>query len=83
MRFLRRSAPPAPEPTPNRCRHITDDVEPVHDVEDRLVAALCTACDQTLPAWKVCKDCSCMEVARIGARGVTRELMSPCQRHDS
>jgi len=83
MRFLRRSAPPAPEPAPMRCRHITEDVEPVRDVDDRLVAALCTACDQTLPAWKACKDCSCITVSKIGTRGVSRELLSPCQEHAS
>lgn len=81
MRFLRRSAPSAPEPMPNRCRHITEDVQPVHDVDGRLVASICTACDQSLPAWKSCKDCGYITVATFGMRGEWRELMSPCQQH--
>lgn len=81
MRFLRRSAPPVPEPRPNPCRHITEDVEPVHDVDGRLVAALCTACDESLPAWKACKDCGWITVGTIGMRGEWRELMAPCQQH--
>lgn len=81
MRFLRRSVPTAPEPAPNRCRHLTEDVQPVHDVDGRLVASLCTACDERLPAWKTCKDCGCIEVATFGRHGVWRELMSPCPAH--
>lgn len=81
MRFLRRSAPPAPDPVRNRCRHLTDDVEPVHDVDGRLVASLCTACDASLPAWKACKDCGWIEVATFGKPGVWRELMTPCPEH--
>lgn len=81
MRFLRRSAPPAPEPPRNRCRHITDDVQPVHDIDGRLVASICTACDQELPAWKTCKNCGWITVATIGKHGEWRELMSPCREH--
>jgi len=81
MRFLRRSAPPAPEPPRNRCRHITEDVQPVHDIDGRLVASICTACDERLPAWKTCKACGWIEVATIGRHGVRRELMTPCREH--
>ncbi|MBD3550909.1 hypothetical protein [Streptomyces sp. SP18CM02] len=81
MRFLRRSAPPAPEPPVVRCRHITENVEPVHDVDGRLVAALCTACDASLPAWQACKNCGYMTVDSLGSPGEWRELMTPCQAH--
>ena len=81
MRLLRRSAPPAPEPKPNSCRHLTEDGDPVHDVDGHLVASICTACDQSLPAWKTCEDCGWIEVATFGKHGAWRELMSPCKQH--
>lgn len=81
MRFLRRSAPPVPEPRPARCRHITEDVEPVHNVDGRLVAALCTACDESLPAWQACNNCGSITVATIGMHGECRALITPCRQH--
>ncbi|MEU8101723.1 hypothetical protein [Streptomyces rubiginosohelvolus] len=69
------------EPRPARCRHITENVEPVHDVDGRLVAALCTACDENLPAWQACKDCGYITVASFGVHGEWRELMTPCPQH--
>lgn len=81
MRFLRRSAPPVTEPRPARCRHITENVEPVHDIDGHLVAALCTACDSSLPAWQACKDCGYIMVGAFGERGEWRNLMSPCEQH--
>lgn len=81
MRFLRRSAPTVLEPPAARCRHLVEDVQPVHDVDGRLVAALCTACDASLPAWQACKDCGYITVGSFGVHGEWRELMTPCPLH--
>ncbi|WP_097964935.1 hypothetical protein [Streptomyces sp. or20] len=81
MRFLRRSTPTAPEPPVARCRHPVEDVQPVHDMDGHPVAALCTACDASLPAWQACKDCGYITVGSFGTHGEWRELMTPCRQH--
>ncbi|MFI5742481.1 hypothetical protein ACIA9I_29410 [Streptomyces anulatus] len=53
----------------------------MHDIDGRLVAALCTACDESLPAWQACKVCGCITAASFGTHGEWREPMTPCQQH--